>query len=93
MNKFQQHVTQTAFNLSLSRAMIDYILTVEAGYIPVAITSMIATGEALIRRGLIEPVPGQHMDLTEAGKLLAPLLREAGFEANLFNHIKRADVP
>jgi len=99
MNKFGKYTRSTAFNISLSQNMIDRLLGIESNMVTTRLSldrvlDISATNKALERRGLIEILPENQLDeemsevwimqLTEAGKLLCPLLKVAGFKARSF---------
>lgn len=92
INRFQSHVTSTAFSLSLSRNMIDELLCL--GYMEPRQTTRFwafnhtGTKQSLVRRGLVETWAVKddtgnfltEAKLTEAGKILCQLLSLAGFK-------------
>lgn len=91
--KFAEHVTQVAFNLTLSRAMIVRLTQVALGdreyrlFRHLGLTGVeVPVGHRLRERGLIvapdHNEPGEYK-LTEAGRLVFALLQEAGLIAPL----------
>lgn len=90
MSKFQDHVTSTAFSLTLSRRMISGLAwAYEHGFMIMGC----ATYRALLDRGLIALYTAEeiaelnkwyhqdftgHMRLTKAGQLMIPVLQECG---------------
>lgn len=79
--KFQAYVTQVAFSLTLSKRMVDVILMLELERIGeiILLSHCVPTCYALSRRGLAEyPVLGGPK-LTDEGKLVAQLLKKAGY--------------
>lgn len=88
---FSEHVTSTAFFLSMSKKQIRLLQNIEAhphpapGYwsIDYERGGALATRRSLEANGLLVRVMDNeqqgHDELTEAGKLVCALLREAGF--------------
>lgn len=84
MNVFGEYVTSTAFRLSLSKVQIECICQIDQlGHTWMLLT----TFNALAGKGLVErlaPESGQDhpagvtVGLTEAGRLMIPLLKLAG---------------
>lgn len=79
-NQFQEYVTGQAFALTLSRRMceaLEYLMFMSVhveGYRAVTIVPNIPTLNALKERGLVDLPPR----LTEAGRLMYPVLAHAG---------------
>lgn len=95
MNIFRDYVTSTAFKLSLSKVQIECLCQIDQlGHSWMLIT----TFNALAGKGLVErraPDVGEDhpagvtVALTDAGRLVIPLLRLAG----LYLDVKRWDAP
>lgn len=81
-NTFRDYVTSTAFALTISRRQIEMLSQLhQFGDTWMLIT----TFDALARKGLVERVQEKNGDqfsttarLTEAGRLVVPLLKHAG---------------
>lgn len=94
MNRtFQEHVTNVAFMLSMSKKQIDLLLLFEQeesmrsalGY-----GHFVPTARSLEKKGLIvhnvcqekiTPAGFKHWSMTKAGFLVCAMLREAGFSS------------
>jgi len=104
--QFRNYVTSTAFSLSLSRSMIDVLLLMDAGYMPYNYGRSVPCVCTLERRGLVIHHPKAKLvhsddihqsvgpeyshEVTAAGKVVAELLRLAGFTVNMSLHRKIA---
>ena len=76
--QFKNHVTSTAFSLNLSKRMIGILLHLD-GVGPEDDRLNLAPYQALQRRGLAKYVPDEGFFITKEGKLVAELVRLAGF--------------
>lgn len=82
MNKlFAEHTTNTAFFLSMSKNQVRWLLALEAKDMKPIFEygRTVPTFDRLHIKGLVNYRPGV-LELTEAGRLMCALLREAGFK-------------
>lgn len=94
MSQFSEYVTSSAFNLSLSKNMIEYLLQLSVGnnYLW-CMSNWMAAEKACERRGLCKRIPisvekeTSKPALTDEGVLVVDLLKLAGFQC-----IKKEDV-
>jgi len=89
---FRDHVTNTAFFLSISKRQIIMLQIIDAGHCTVyddgpRFPHYVGAGRQLCEKGMVvwvlHDVSKQrgHWELTKAGELTLALLREAGFES------------
>lgn len=84
-DKFREYVTSASFRLDLSNAMIEALLALDKGYEfanKFYWSAFHYRMQSLERRGLVQHKPevGRCYEITEAGKLVAKLLKLAGFK-------------
>lgn len=78
--KFADYVTNTAFNISLSKQMVKILMALY-GSVDVTDERLVLTPYlSLERRGLAKHVDGVGFCLTEEGKLVAELVRRSIFK-------------
>lgn len=98
---FKNHVTSTAFNLTLSKAMIETLSYLDQSQAQQGIgLCKFMTYWGLKDRGLVEPVGdidrAQHycmVRLTETGRLVIPLLKAAGLYKTQYVGAPPVDIP
>lgn len=83
MSQFKEYATATAFQISLSKRMIEMLLYMERdgnihGLLPLC-GHWFTTAGSLVRRGLAYHQEGKGYQATEAGLAIVPLLKLAGF--------------
>ena len=83
MSEFSDYVTSTAFSLTLSRPQIEMLCQIEATG---GSWQSLMTSHALQRKGLVLrrfDDSGWHLQLTDAGRAVLPLLKLAGLWVDL----------
>lgn len=76
---FKEHVTATAFSLHLSKRMVKILLHLD-GSGPEDDRLNLAPYQALERRGLAQHKQGKGYFISEEGRLVAELVKRAGFK-------------